>query len=253
MAQSKNIITKKETDKILTLSDKQKELIENNVGKKMLSYEQDENIIEVQAQNIEKSIRENLERDYTWRQGTNREEVALWIGRMLEIEPINGGDQQIIYTLKDWKNIEITSLPIVETVLQKDIMKGNTKGYFRPKDVVTRGEMAAILDRASEKILKKRGYKMISGTVEKIENYVTSEQDVVSTKFVGIENRLFTIRNEDNSYTTITAKQSTLDTFDKGFLVYKYGYLKLPKDIEENDYVKYFINEQGEVVFVEVE
>lgn len=253
VAQSKNIITKKETNEILKLSDIQKESIEDKVGKKMLDYAQDENLTEAQGKNIENSIRQNLERDYTWRKAANREEIALWVGRMLELEPINGEGQQSIYTLRDWKSIRTESIPIIEAVLQKGIMKGNTKGYFRPKDGLTRGEMAAILDKASQKILEKRGYKIIAGTVENIESYVTSEQDIVSTKFIGVKNNVFTISNEDNSYSTITAKESSLDTFDSGFLVYKYGYLRLPKDIRESDYVKYFIDDKGRVIFVEVE
>ncbi|TCO78756.1 S-layer homology domain-containing protein [Marinisporobacter balticus] len=253
IAQSKNIITKKEIDKIVELSDKQKDLIEDKVGEKILAYAQDEDLTEAQVKNIENSIRKNLERDYTWKQGRNREEIALWIGRVLELEPINGEEQQMIYTMKDWKNIETSAIPVIEAVLQKGIMKGNTKGYFRPQASIARGEMAALLDKASENMLKKRGYKIISGTVENVENYVTTEQDIVSTKFIGVENRVITVNNEDDSYSTIIAKKSSCKEFNKGFLVYKYGYLGLPRDIETDDYVKYFINNQGEIIYVEVE
>ncbi|QZY55480.1 S-layer homology domain-containing protein [Crassaminicella profunda] len=253
VAQSKSIITREEVKKIVELSDEQKDKIEEKLAKKMLVYDQNRNLTDEQIENIEKSIRKNLERSYTWGQAANREEIALWVGRMLQITPINGEPQQRIYTMKDWKSMKTADIPIIEAILQKGIMTKNSKGYFSPKATVTRGQMAAILDKASEEILKKRGYKTLSGTVEEIENYVTSEQDMITRDLYGVENRIITINNDDGSYTEITAKKSSINDLNKGFSVYKYGILGLPKDIQVDDYVKYFINAEGKIVFVEVE
>ncbi|QXM06759.1 S-layer homology domain-containing protein [Crassaminicella indica] len=253
VAQSKNIITRAEAKKILELTDEQKDKIEEKLAQKMLVYDQNQNLTNEQIENIEKSIRKNLERSYTWGQAANREEIALWVGRMLKITPINGDIQQRIYTMKDWKSIKTTSIPIIEAILQKGIMTKNSKGYFRPKDTVTRGQMAIILDKASEEILKVRGYKILSGTVEDIEKYVASEKDSITAELYGVENIIFTIHNDDGSYIEITSQKSTNKTLNKGFLVYKYGALGLPKDIQAGDYIKYFINDKGKVVFVEVE
>ncbi|MCT4618972.1 MAG: S-layer homology domain-containing protein [Marinisporobacter sp.] len=253
VAQSKNIITRTEAKKILELSDEQKDQIEEKLAQKMLVYDKKKDLTDEQLQNIEKSIRENLERSYTWEQAANREEVALWISKMLEITPINGKSQQKIYTLKDWKSIKTTSIPIIEAILQRGIMNKNSKGYFRPKESVTRGQMAAILDKASEEILKKRGYKKLSGTVEGVESYVTSEQDTISMDLYGVENSTFTINNDDGSYAQLVAKKSDISDFNKGFLVYKNGTIGLPKNIAEYDSIKYFMNDEGKIVFVEVE
>ncbi|MCT4607137.1 MAG: S-layer homology domain-containing protein [Marinisporobacter sp.] len=253
VAQSKNIITREEAKKIVELSDEQKDQIEEKLAEKMLVYDKKKNLTEEQLKNIENSIRENLERSYTWKQAANREEVALWIAKMLEIEPIHGKPQQKIYTIKDWKSIKTTDIPMIEAIVQKGIMNKNSKGYFRPKDSVTRGQIAVILDKASGEILKKQGYKKLSGTVEEVESYVTSEQNGRSMDLYGVENSTFTINNDDGSYTELVANKSDIRDLNKGFLVYKNGMLGLPKNIAAYDYIKYFMNNEGKVVFVEVE
>ncbi|QEK13263.1 hypothetical protein FQB35_13825 [Crassaminicella thermophila] len=253
VAKSKNIITREELSKILNLSEGQKERIEQAVAEKMDVYMKDPYLTEEQTQNIEIALRKKIERSYTWGQAATREQIAIWVGRMLEIKPIHGEYLQEIYTLRDWKNIKPSYIAMVEAIMKKGIIKGDNKGYFKPKAYITLAEMAAILDKASEQMLIKRGFKIIMGSVENIDTFVTSEQDIVSTKFIGVQNRVFTINNEDHSYTQLVSKESDIDTFDRGFLVYKNGYIGLPKDIRINDYIKYFINEQGEVLFVEVE
>ncbi|MBF8982493.1 S-layer homology domain-containing protein [Lutibacter sp. B2] len=253
LAQSKNIIGKEDVKNINELSEREKEKIEENIMKKIDAYAKNDNITEEELENIEKRLREDLEKDYTWRGYATREEIAIWVANLIRLEPIRGQKQQLIYTLKDYKDIKVEDVPIIESVLQKGFMKGNDKGYFNPKKTITRAEMAVVLDNISEKIFKDRGYKLESGFVENVEKYVTPEKDNVSMEIEGVGNYIITLRDEEDQYIKINSKQSSEGDTSGGFIVYKEGHIGYPSMIKENDYINCWINPKNEVIYTEID
>ncbi|KGG80978.1 hypothetical protein Y919_03125 [Caloranaerobacter azorensis H53214] len=240
-----NIITQEEVDNILTLTEEEQNNLELEVEKNIVSYEINPNLTDDQIKNIENQLREKIEKKYTWKKPVDREQVAIWVSRVLNLKPIYGQSQQKIYNLKDWKKIKTKNIPIIEALLQRGIMKGDDRGYFNPKGHLKRAEMAKLLDNIFEDFLLKQGYKIGTGLVERIDkNYQIDENTT-------IEKKIFRIRDDKNNILNFITQESETDIYDRGFLVYKNGKIAKHNELSEYDYIKYYINPQNNVVFVE--
>ncbi|WP_069650531.1 S-layer homology domain-containing protein [Caloranaerobacter ferrireducens] len=246
VALQNNIITQEEVDDILTLTEEEQNDLELEIEKEIVSYETDPDLTDNQIKNIENQLREKIEKKYTWKKPADREQVAIWVSRILDLKPIYGQAQQKIYNLKDWQKIKTTNIPIIEALLQKGVMKGDDRGYFNPKGYLKRAEMAKLLDNIFEDFLLKQGYKIGTGLVERIDkNYQIDEKTT-------IEKKIFRIKDDDNNILNFIAQESEDDVYDRGFLVYKNGSLTKYNELNEYDYIKYYINPQNNVVFVEI-
>ncbi|RKD33500.1 S-layer homology domain-containing protein [Thermohalobacter berrensis] len=241
-----NIITDEEVDKITTLTDEEENNTEIEIEERIIDYEIDPNLTDEQLTNIEDQLRERVENRYTWKEPVDREQVAVWVARVLDLEPVYGQAQQKIYNLNDWEEINTLNLPIIEALLQQGIMQGDDNGYFRPKSSLTRAEMAKLLDNIYEDFLIERGYSIKSGIVERIDTIFQSEENTNLIK------KIIRTNNDDNTLSYLVFQDASDDTKDKGFIVYKNGKLTFPDDIKEYDYIKYYINQNGEIVFAEV-
>jgi hypothetical protein len=245
-ALNNNIITDEEIDTIETLQEIEQENIDISIERSMIPYERDLALTETQLTNIENQLRDKITDSYTWRKPVNREQIALWVSRALGIQPINGQGQQKIYNLKDWEDIDTENLPIIEGILQKGIMEGNTRGYFLPKANLKRSEMAKLLDNVHEELLLRRGFKIITGIVERIDNVYEWDNGHEAIK------RIFKVDNDDKSISNIIIRNSEDKTKESGFIGYKNGKLVLPEDIKEIDYIKYYVDPNGQVIYTEV-
>ncbi len=77
-----------------------------------------------------------------------REEMATLLSRLLEIEPTEG---KMINPFKDISPSQ-WSYPFVVTMAKENIFEGYEDNTFRPKEKVTRAQMAALLDRIKDMI-----------------------------------------------------------------------------------------------------
>lgn len=75
-----------------------------------------------------------------------REEMATLLSRLLEIPPSN---EIINNPFKDM-NIKQWSYPFVKAMAEEKIFEGFDDGTFRPKDKITRAEMATLLERIKD-------------------------------------------------------------------------------------------------------
>jgi hypothetical protein len=75
-----------------------------------------------------------------------REEMATLLSRLLQIPPSEGN--------VPFKDIDQTrwSYPFIAAMAEEDIFEGYEDNTFRPKDNVTREQMAALLDRIKDKL-----------------------------------------------------------------------------------------------------
>lgn len=100
-----------------------------------------------------------------WKDNATRQEVAVWFANALKLQPVYGADQQYIYNLRDWQQIDPDKLAVIEAVMQEGIMKGNDRGYFNPSSHLKRADMATMLARVAEKFYASRNIEAYKGQV----------------------------------------------------------------------------------------
>jgi len=125
-------------------------------------------------------------------------------------------------------------------------MEGDSKGNFSPKGSLTRGEAAKLFDNIHEELLKNQGYIINVGIVEKIDITYQSIDNIRT------ENRDLRVKNDDNTLLNILSEETNSEVLNKGFIVIKDGKLLLPKDIKAYNYIKYYINPNGEAILVHI-
>lgn len=245
IASNIGIIAPEETRAIETLTEKERIALEESLASRMVSYEIKEAYTQAQLNNIRSQLQTKLEKTYTWKRPVSREQVAVWIARAAGLSPITGQSQQIIYNLKDWSSIDTAKLPLIEAVLQKGIMKGNENKSFLPKGSMKRAEMATIIDNIHLDTLTNQGYIIKTGIVERIDTLTESIDGTTNRK------KVFIIKNDDSTSSAITVQESNKDIFNRGFIAYKNGKIIYPSEILTYDYIRYYINPENNVIFVE--
>ncbi|WP_202707563.1 S-layer homology domain-containing protein [Sporosalibacterium faouarense] len=245
-AQNQNIITPEEVDYITTLTPEEQDEIDYEVEESYGQYLDDENLTFNQLDAIRAELEEKTEKKYTWEKPVTREQMAMWIYRVLNLEPIYGEDQHSIYNLNDYEEIKTTNIPAIEAILQKGIMDGNAQGNFKPNGTISRGEMARLLDNIYESFLLDRGFKIGTGIVE------DKDKSIKSQDGVKIEEIVLSIGSDDDTYINVIAQASDDSLYDNGFVGIKNKEPIWPDGIESHDYVKYYINPDNQAVFLEV-
>src|SRR5690606_36258426 len=79
-----------------------------------------------------------------------RQEVAAWLSKALELPAVYSTGIQLVYSFSDWRDFNPELLSAIEPVLQRQLMGGDPGGTFRPKGTIKRGEMASVLYRVQE-------------------------------------------------------------------------------------------------------
>lgn len=203
VALNENILTQDDIDKITTFTYEEEEEMESDVEDLYDNYFYDYNLNNDQLNNIYDELQEKINHRNSWQKSVNREQVAVWVYRALGLEPIYGIDQNKVFTLADYENIDTKNIPVIEAILQKGIMSGNSQGSFNPNNSITRGEMARMLDNISRDFLLNRGFKIGTGVVEEIGIHAMSQDGIA------FQQRQFTIKNDDNSLINIISEEST--------------------------------------------
>ncbi|WP_176461966.1 S-layer homology domain-containing protein [Anaeromicrobium sediminis] len=238
------LITKEEAKNILYVSDEEEYKIEDKIDeelKKRPNYTEDE------IKDLEEKIRSEMKHKYTWGELANREEVAIWISRIMGLNKIGGSSRQYVYNLKDYSKIKPENISLIERVLQLKIIEP-IDGYFKPNSHMRRDEMAVILDKMSKKILELRGYSVKEGVIDSMEKFVVPVENLITGEITGKNNYVYTIRDESGEYNKISTEG------DNGYIVYnKYNdTIGFPSDLNEYDYIEYWINDKKNIVYVEV-
>lgn len=245
VAQDNGIVTDEEVRNIETITDSQQYNIDIELDKSMWQYYNNMNLTEDQLNNIERQLTQKIEKKYTWLKPVNREQIALWVSRALAIQPISRDNLQRVYNLKDWQQLSVENIPYIEAIIEKGIMTGDDKGYFNPKSYFTRGEMAKLLDNIHEELLTKQGYRIYTGIIDDIE---TNNEYIDNNKTI---EKIVKIKNDDGTVSSVITRESENSSLNRGFISYKDNKL-LPNYVEVFDYVKYYVNPQGQVVFMQV-
>ncbi|MEW6661702.1 MAG: S-layer homology domain-containing protein [Bacillota bacterium] len=97
------------------------------------------------------------------RQPAERQEVGLWVGRVLGLKPVPETRQVAVFGFRDRNRINEAWLPMIEAVVQEGVFFGVSPGLFGPREPITRGQIAAIADRINPKLAGLRGVSIFAG------------------------------------------------------------------------------------------
>lgn len=180
-----------------------------------------------------------------------RDQAADWLVRIVEtvnqtaFQLDNGTSQQSVYQYPDWKDIDPDKVQSVEKLSIAGIMKGNESGYFDPKGVLTRADMAQILRNMDSLYYQMNNITKKTGTVGAIvadNNNLTGDIKLSQNIYVRTsEGKVDVIKYEaaDNSSPQPQTKDAVVYTEDE------IGGLEI---LKENDEIEYLVNPADNIV-----
>ncbi|KXG75203.1 Endo-1,4-beta-xylanase A [Fervidicola ferrireducens] len=157
-----------------------------------------------------------------------REEVFTWAARALKIAPQSNAGDALFF--KDSAEIERERLPYIAALVKKGII-GGWDGSLRPKDLMTRAELAALVDRIKGE--KAFNLSMFRGWVNSIDR-------------IGSSDVVYTVRTEDGPVYDLKVIPGKTD-----FPVIKKGRIYGSGTLKIGDYVE-IVAKGNEVLYAEV-
>ncbi len=228
-----NIISPEEVNKITDLTVRQIEALEDTVLDMMRAYER-RDLTQAELTTIQNQLRDKLETRTAWDRPAPRQQVAAWLARTMGLEGVYGSDMKMVNKFTDIGQIQVDKVPLVEAVLQENIMSGVSATRFNPKGSLTRGQMAQILSKIHDDLLESHELEKFEGEIIKIEDLTHESKG----------KRVFTIENDDNSKILLVTQAS-----EKDFPLRKGGRIGLSNLLSKGDWLRYYINNKGEVVY----
>ena len=163
-----------------------------------------------------------------------------WIFRVSNLtEEFN--DLSTMFGFNDWIEVDPSIRGIVQAVTNEGIMDYDNDGNFNPKNNVTRGQMASIIDKLSESMYEERNIKSQFGLVVSIAEKNENNENI----------KEIYVRNSDDTITKIIAKKNLSTNKQNEFATYKNGIFSSSKNISLGDEINYFIKDD-EVYFADV-
>ena len=243
IAEANNILTPQEVNEITLLNPQQIEGINQDIEKRMDNLEKTIKNFEERGftagdlLNLQDQYRDQLTTYRTWYQPVSRQQAATWVARGLGLEGIYGSNIKKAYKFQDMTQIDTEKLPLIEALLQREIIYGRTDTTLAPNRAMTRGELAQIMAKIHDDIMPLKGITHKTGEILRIEDL---EEE-------GIKKRVITINNDDNSKNLIITEDRQRD-----FPMQKQGSLRLANNLEKGDWLKYYIKDD-EIIYAVVE
>lgn len=186
---------------------------------------------------------------------TQRQEIAYWLAKALDIEPASQQSELLNYT--DWRSTDPEKLLYLEAILQKKIMNGSGS-KINPKQSVTREQAAQIVKNAEGLVLAALKYTKNSGTITNItktkdytgdvsasgrkievDNYSGSTSYIVTSQAASAGNGN---KNENGGASTAASKTE--------LVVYKNGALGNSSLLSKGDRIQYITDTSATVKYV---
>ena len=180
--------------------------------------------------------------------GARRQEVANWAAGTLGIQPTASTGQRALYALNDWNQIDPQYLTGAAAVVENGIMVGSSGGAFNPRKTITRGEMAVILDKISQRLGQQQGIAFKEGSVRTVNAAWESSSD-------GLKRRIsLSVQGSDGENWQLAAESvpNNPSFMPKDFIVFKNNGLGGHELLQAGDRIKAVLTDDGYVLFVEV-
>lgn len=173
-----------------------------------------------------------------------KEEIALWLSRTINLTP-GYGDQNVLNSMSDASAVAPANRAQIEALLSERIMTADQGSKFNPKRTVSRGEMASLLARSTDRLYTARTlasvFGIVSGatTAPRYEGGATISESVYTIK--GLDGTVTTVKISDNSKT----KQKT------GFAVLKNGSVGQSSLLAVGDQIE-LLTQGGQLILAQV-
>lgn len=246
IAKNLGILDLNEENDYINFPDSIKNDIDGEVQSGIRSYERSGKYTEQELQTIEDQIRRSIEWREAYSKPVTREEFATWLSRTLKLEPIYAKEQQTIRNLNDFQTIKTVFLPYVETIYQKGIMRGFPDNSFKPDHLITRNQVAMVIDKVKDSVLEEQGYKISYGYIQDI------DKNNQFNSHLNSEEKVFLVKDENGIVVRWDTTNVERPEEGRDFIVLKNGSISLSNIIKVNDYYKYYINPQDEIVYAEM-
>lgn len=147
LAQQQNILTAAEAAAINTLTPEETDAVDRQVNDQVAPYVLSE-LTSPELTQLETALRQQLLTRAAWNRPVNRQQVAAWLARTLNLEPIPNSPAPQLNRFTDAGNITTENRPFVEAILQAGYMNGTSTTTFAPDASMTRAQMAAMMHKA---------------------------------------------------------------------------------------------------------
>lgn len=186
-----------------------------------------------------------------------RQEMAYWLARALNIEPVRENVELLNYT--DWRTIDPDKAPYMESILRKGIMNGSG-GRINPRQSVTREQGAQIIKNAESLVLSALSYIKNQGIVEDIaatRDYTgetaKSGKNIILRNVNGKLSSILTNAAPGNVSGTKNENNGGAVSSQNGELVvYKDGILGNSSLLKKGDRLQFITDSEGIVKYVDV-
>lgn len=239
IAQTEGIITPEEAASMSSLTAAETASLDTQLVALREKMEANIDTEEADIVAAEAALRKSYADSRTWNKPLTKQEAALWIARNIGATPQSGTDIQKVYTFNDYAQIDLDKVPYIEALAEEGIVRGDSKGNFSPRSSIDRGEFASLMVKTDDKFLEARGNSYKDGkvdTIEKATNYTTIKLDNL----------------EDKSISQVDIVLNDAPAQNSGFVVYKDGKLRDHKALVKDDYLRYYVDTKGKVVYAEV-
>lgn len=181
-----------------------------------------------------------------------REQAADWLVKIVEtvdetaFQLDDGTSQQSVYQYPDWTDISPDKVQSVEKLSMAGIMKGNESGYFDPKGILTRGDMAQMLRNMDSLYYRMNNLTKKTGTVGAV---VADNQNLTAN--IQASQNIY-IRTSEGKVDVIkyeTANNSSPQPQTKDAVVYTDGEISGLEILKENDEIEYLVDTENNIVF----
>ncbi|MDW7673227.1 MAG: S-layer homology domain-containing protein [Bacillota bacterium] len=182
-------------------------------------------------------------------QFATRQEVATWLAYALELEPIYGDNIQYIYTYSDWESTLVENVPYVEAMLANRYMQGMSAQQLQPNGLITRAQMATLLQKVAINFDEKRGIERYRG--QAISNQTQTEmlEDGKLTRFM---QRVVNTNGELINLAIETRTFNNGESERKDFLTANGDQVGFSRNLlTTGDYISYIIKD-GYVLWLEI-
>lgn len=172
----------------------------------------------------------------------DRNTFALWVSRATAVVP-ETTNLNNVYSFKDFASVPTTTRELIEALILNNIMPVGNDGNFRPKDKLTKGEAANIINNAS---------LFMKDELNLVTNYGVVSKLIKDSKRTGkttISTNDILVKNVDGSMSTLKTSYNSSTRRKLDFVVNRNGIVTDSSALKVGDQIEY-ITKDGELRYV---